>query len=322
MIATVKNKSSYPNFYNSVITSRIASELELDFEEPYILIESVEQNSVFYAGKAKTFDEEKNVADKAPVEGVKIVNISSSKETNKNDTKLTKKFNYIIKIADFYYKDSAELVKERIMTETKIKHVNIDKTSVNNYRLSIGPYKSLVKLKKDFEQMENLYFENLELIKKMKKLILFLLQFYLQHHLRRLILILMLKLQFYKTIYQERFEKDPDMSIYPASMTKIMTSIIAFDLIKKGQLSLDEKFIVSENAWRLANAGYSSMFIMVGDEVSVENLLKGIIVASGNDACVTLAEGIAGSEEEFAVMMTSKAKEIGMNNTNFSNASG
>ena len=118
------------------------------------------------------------------------------------------------------------------------------------------------------------------------------------------------------------FEKEADMSIYPASMTKIMTSIIAFDLIKKGQLSMDEKFIVSENAWRLANAGYSSMFIMVGDEVSVENLLKGIIIASGNDACVTLAEGIAGSEEEFAVMMTSKAQEIGMYNTNFSNASG
>ncbi len=118
------------------------------------------------------------------------------------------------------------------------------------------------------------------------------------------------------------YEKEADMSIYPASMTKIMTSIIAFDLIKKGQLSLDEKFIVSENAWRLANAGYSSMFIMIGDEVSVENLLRGIIVASGNDACVTLAEGIAGSEEEFAVMMTSKAQEIGMVNTNFSNASG
>ena len=118
------------------------------------------------------------------------------------------------------------------------------------------------------------------------------------------------------------YEKDPDMSIYPASMTKIMTSIIAFDLIKKGQLSMDDKFFVSENAWRLANAGYSSMFIMVGDEVTVENLLKGIIIASGNDACVTLAEGIAGSEEEFAVMMTSKAKEIGMYNTNFSNASG
>ena len=118
------------------------------------------------------------------------------------------------------------------------------------------------------------------------------------------------------------FEKEPDKSIYPASMTKIMTAIIAFDLIKKGDLSLDEKFTVSENAWRLSSAGYSSMFIMVGDEVTVENLLKGIIVASGNDACVALAEGIAGTEDEFAIMMTAKAKEIGMENTNFANSSG
>ena len=118
------------------------------------------------------------------------------------------------------------------------------------------------------------------------------------------------------------YEKDADLSIYPASMTKIMTSIIAFDLIQRGDLSLDEKFLISENAWRLSQSGYSSMFIMVGDEVSVENLLRGIIVASGNDACVALAEGIAGTEEEFAIMMTSKAKEIGMDNTNFSNSSG
>ena len=118
------------------------------------------------------------------------------------------------------------------------------------------------------------------------------------------------------------YEKEPDRSIYPASMTKIMTSIIAFDLIKSGDLNLEEKFIISEKAWRLSTAGYSSMFVMVGDEVSVENLLKGIIVASGNDACIALAEGIAGSEEEFAIMMTSKALEIGMTNTNFANSSG
>jgi len=118
------------------------------------------------------------------------------------------------------------------------------------------------------------------------------------------------------------YEKDPDKSIYPASMTKIMTAIIAFELIRSGDLNLDEKFLVSENAWRLSSAGYSSMFIMVGDEVSVENLLKGIIIASGNDACVALAEGIAGSEEEFAIMMTAKAKEIGMENTYFANSSG
>ncbi len=118
------------------------------------------------------------------------------------------------------------------------------------------------------------------------------------------------------------YEKDPDRSIYPASMTKIMTSIIAFDLIKSGDLNLDEKFIISEKAWRLSTSGYSSMFVMVGDEVSVKNLLKGIIVASGNDACIALAEGIAGSEEEFAIMMTSKAKELGMEDTNFANSSG
>ena len=118
------------------------------------------------------------------------------------------------------------------------------------------------------------------------------------------------------------YEKEPDRSIYPASMTKIMTSIIAFDLIKSGDLKLDEKFIISEKAWRLSTAGYSSMFVMIGDEVSVENLLKGIIIASGNDACVALAEGIAGTEEEFAILMTSKAKELGMENTNFANSSG
>ena len=118
------------------------------------------------------------------------------------------------------------------------------------------------------------------------------------------------------------YEKEPDISIYPASMTKIMTSIIAFDLIKSGDLKLDDKFIISEKAWRLSTAGYSSMFVMIDDEVSVENLLKGIIIASGNDACIALAEGIAGTEEEFSIMMTSKAQEIGMQNTNFANSSG
>ena len=118
------------------------------------------------------------------------------------------------------------------------------------------------------------------------------------------------------------YEYEADIQIYPASMTKIMTTIIAFDLIKKNKLSLDDKFVVSENAWRLSESGYSSMFIMVNDEVSVEDLLYGIIIASGNDACGALAEGIAGSEEVFAEMMNEKASEIGMSSTNFSNSSG
>tara|TARA_B100000941_G_C28494828_1_gene550221 strand:- start:939 stop:2087 length:1149 start_codon:yes stop_codon:yes gene_type:complete len=118
------------------------------------------------------------------------------------------------------------------------------------------------------------------------------------------------------------YDFDPDAQIYPASMTKIMTSIIAFDLLKKNKLSLDDMFVVSENAWRLSQSGYSSMFIMVNDIVSVEDLLKGIIIASGNDACVALAEGIAGSEENFAEMMNEKAIEIGMTSSNFTNSSG
>jgi len=118
------------------------------------------------------------------------------------------------------------------------------------------------------------------------------------------------------------FEKDADRQIFPASMTKIMTSIVVFDLLKNGEIKLSDKFIVSENAWRLSESGYSSMFIMVGDQITVENLLKGIIISSGNDACVAIAEGIAGTEEEFAILMTEKAKEIGMENTNFANSSG
>jgi len=118
------------------------------------------------------------------------------------------------------------------------------------------------------------------------------------------------------------FEIEPDMSIYPASMTKIMTSIIVFDLLKEGKLSLEDKFIISEKSWRLSQSGYSSMFLMINDEVTVEDLLKGIVIASGNDACIAIAEGIAGSEENFADIMNEKASEIGMTNTNFANSSG
>ena len=118
------------------------------------------------------------------------------------------------------------------------------------------------------------------------------------------------------------YELEPDMSIYPASMTKIMTAIIVFDLIKDNKLDLEDKFLISEKAWRLSQSGYSSMFLMVNDEVSVENLLKGIIIASGNDACIAIAEGIAGSEENFADIMNEKANEIGMTNSNFANSSG
>jgi len=118
------------------------------------------------------------------------------------------------------------------------------------------------------------------------------------------------------------FEKNKEQKISPASITKIMTAIVAFDLIKKGDLKLEEKFKVSKNAWRMSSKGFSSMFIMPNDRVSVENLLKGIIIVSGNDACIALAEGIAGTEEEFVNMMNSMAENIGLSNTKFANSSG
>jgi len=118
------------------------------------------------------------------------------------------------------------------------------------------------------------------------------------------------------------YEKNADGKIYPASMTKIMTSIVTFDLLKKDETSLDELITISEKAWRMSQSGYSSMFIMLNDQVSVEDLLKGIIIASGNDACVALAEGLSGTEEDFVTLMNEKADEIGMVNTNFNNSSG
>ena len=113
------------------------------------------------------------------------------------------------------------------------------------------------------------------------------------------------------------YEEDPDHKIYPASMTKIMTAIIAFDLLKEDKIKLSDEVIISENAWRMSKSGYSSMFIMLNDKVTIEDLLRGIIIVSGNDSCVALAEGIAGTESAFADMMNDKAAEIGLENTNF-----
>ena len=118
------------------------------------------------------------------------------------------------------------------------------------------------------------------------------------------------------------YELQPEHSIHPASMTKIMTTIVVFDLLNKEVISLDDKVTISEKAWRMSQAGYSSMFIMINDKTSVENLLRGIIIASGNDACVALAEGVAGTEENSVTLMNEKAQDIGMTSTNFANTSG
>jgi serine-type D-Ala-D-Ala carboxypeptidase (penicillin-binding protein 5/6) len=118
---------------------------------------------------------------------------------------------------------------------------------------------------------------------------------------------------------QVLFAKNPDEPLPPASMSKLMTAFMVFERLKAGSLSLDDTFPVSEKAWR---KGGSKMFVEVGSKVRVEDLLQGIIVESGNDACIVVAEGLAGSEEAFAAQMTRRAHELGMTNSTFKNASG
>jgi D-alanyl-D-alanine carboxypeptidase (penicillin-binding protein 5/6) len=115
------------------------------------------------------------------------------------------------------------------------------------------------------------------------------------------------------------FEKNADEKMPTSSMSKVMTAYMVFDALKKGQISLDNQFLVSEKAWSIQG---SKMFVELGNRIKVEDLLRGVIIQSGNDATIVLAEGLSGSEEVFAKNMTAKAHEIGMKNSNFVNASG
>ena len=160
----ISNKVKFPEFYNSVITMRIAEELTLNLNEPYIDLILISQNSTFIAKKAKTFDEEKNVAEKAPVDGIKIDIISDTKTKNKKIIK-DSIFKYSIKIADFYYKDSAETMINRIISETSITDPSIKKLSNTKYRVLLGPFNDIKKLEESFNNIKLLNFENLEILK-------------------------------------------------------------------------------------------------------------------------------------------------------------
>lgn len=120
------------------------------------------------------------------------------------------------------------------------------------------------------------------------------------------------------------FEKNIAESVPPASMSKLMTVYILMSKIKDGSIKLDDTFSVSENAWRKGGAatGGSTMFLSIGDNVSVENLIKGIVIQSGNDACIVVAENIAGSEDDFVILMNKTAKKLGLKNSHFENATG
>ena len=159
----ISNNVNFSNFYNSVITKRIADELSLDPNEPYIDLILISKNSTFIAKKAKTFDEEKKVAEKAPVDGITIDNLGKEK---KKEIKIKKnKFLYSIKIADFYYRDSAENMVNRIKDETNIKDSVIKKLSKTKYRVLLGPFSDIKKLEKSFNEIKILNFENIEILK-------------------------------------------------------------------------------------------------------------------------------------------------------------
>ena len=164
IIANVGKKVEYPYFYNSVISRRISKELELDILEPYIEIKEIIQGSSFIAKKAKTYDEEKNVAEKAPVEQIQIKELSNN---TKKEIRINKeKFSYVIKIADFYFEKSADQMKLRISNETSIKDVNINKLSPTKFRVFLGPFEDLNSLKKSFNAINILEFDSIEILKK------------------------------------------------------------------------------------------------------------------------------------------------------------
>lgn len=168
IIAVVGSNSKYPYFYNSVISKRIAKELNVDPDEPYIQILEINDNNTFIAKKSKMFDEEKVVADKAPVVEITIKNIASGQTSSKVD-KVNKPFNYIIKIADFYYIDSAKNLVNRVTSEINYKNAKIKKLSDTKYRVFMGPFTNIISLKEAFNDIIKLNFENIEIIKLWKK---------------------------------------------------------------------------------------------------------------------------------------------------------
>jgi hypothetical protein len=164
LIAEVKsNKIKFSQFYNSVITSRIVEALDLNENEPYIEIVLISENSTFIAKKAKTYKEEREVAEKAPIDGIQIKDLNIKKTTKKKNK--TKNFLYSIKIADFYYKDTAKIMVDRIKKEVSINNSRIIKLSKTKYRVLIGPFNDIKSLKESFEKINSLNFENLEILK-------------------------------------------------------------------------------------------------------------------------------------------------------------
>jgi hypothetical protein len=159
----ISNRVKFSNFYNSVLSERIAETLDINLAEPYVEITLVSKESTFVAKKAKTYDEERSVAEKAPIDGILINDLNAKKVDNKDI--INKNFSYSIKVADFYYIDTAKIMSDRIRKETLINNLVIIKLSTTKYRLLIGPFNDIKSLKDSFEKMNSFNFENLEILK-------------------------------------------------------------------------------------------------------------------------------------------------------------
>ena len=166
LVAKVGKNSFYPSFNNSVISKRIFSELELDIDDPYIYIQEIKEKDTYIAKKTKTFESEKKVANKAPVESINVNDLNESNKKNKNEKKKNKKkFIYSIKIADFYFKKTAISMINRVQIETSINDAKIKEVSKNKFRVYIGPYYNLKTLQKAYISVEKLEFENIEILR-------------------------------------------------------------------------------------------------------------------------------------------------------------
>ena len=166
IVAIVGSKSEYPIFNNSVLSQRIADEIDLTFKNPYVEIYEILENSSFIIKKTKTYDEEKNVAEKAPVDTISINDLNKDIETINKTKKV--KFNYIIKIADFYYKDSAKSLIKNIKEQNLINDLRLQVMSNTKYRVFLGPFYKINSLQNAFNRVNILQFENIEIIKNEK----------------------------------------------------------------------------------------------------------------------------------------------------------
>jgi len=159
----VYKKAQYPKIFNVVISKKVATILELDIDNPYVEIIEIKKNKSFIAKEANIFEEERNVAEKAPVDEIKMDDLSVNKI--KNEKKISKKNNFILVINDFYFEDSANKLKNELIYKTKINNISVKKINNKKYRLQSGPFKDFKALKTTYISLNNLGFENLNIYK-------------------------------------------------------------------------------------------------------------------------------------------------------------